>query len=227
MSWFSVLPVVATLLAEPPASVAPADPVVPPIAAGHPVAAPPAPAPADAPAPALHPAQHGNREAPAPPEQTVWYGWETLASDATAIVLFVGAYEIHFARSSTPRSTLNDGSAKVALGAGLTVYALGAPVVHLSRRNGGKAAASVALRLGLPLLIGGLAASSSPSCGDDGSICAIAYGLLGASVGAIAAMAIDAAVLARKRAAPRAGLGLQPAVVPVAGGARFVLGGRF
>jgi hypothetical protein len=40
-------------------------------------------------------------------------------------------------------------------------------------------------------------------------------------------MAIDAAVVARKPLASRSAPAIQPVVVPLAGGARFVLAGRF
>ncbi len=94
---------------------------------------------------------------------------------------------------------VHDGSvASLALG----TYVLGAPLVHLAHGRPGRAAGSLALRVGLPVVAAALLASSQRSscpstddtCDDDGEIGAIAVGLLG---GMLAASVIDTAFLAK------------------------------
>lgn len=80
-------------------------------------------------------------------------------------------------------------------------YVLGAPIVHLAHGNGGRAAASLGLRVGVPALgalIGfAIAESDSDSeCGNLGCVLnGVAMGAGGAVVGMAAAVLIDWVVL--------------------------------
>jgi len=104
---------------------------------------------------------------------------------------------------------------------GAVVYVAGGPTVHLAHGHPGRAAISVALRVGTPLVFGlagmgiGAALYHGPApcnggdmpyqgCYDDsgwGSFVAAIFGMgVGAGVGALTASTIDIAVLAREPA---------------------------
>jgi len=131
--------------------------------------------------------------APATAEPVVAsYREQTAASDAAAVgLLFVagGAKTVQLI--------------PVALG----TYFLGAPVIHLVHHRPGRAAASLALRVGLPILgamIGAKTYHSSCSphdveCDDVGPEVNEVLGVLG---GALAASVIDTAFLAKGDEAP-------------------------
>lgn len=86
------------------------------------------------------------------------------------------------------------------IGFGAGTYLLGAPIVYWSRDLHERAFASLGLRLALPALgaVAGFAAGASGKSGDAASIGAIDGGLIGVSIGAAAAMILDAAWLARR-----------------------------
>lgn len=114
-----------------------------------------------------------------------WYGSETLAADAGALLLF-------FAGVATND---RDTSQAVVLGAG-AAYLLGSPTVHLLHERGLASLGSLGLRAGLPVA-GGLAGAllsrfAPPNDGDEvviGTVFGVAGGLLSAVV-------LDAALLA-------------------------------
>jgi hypothetical protein len=83
--------------------------------------------------------------------------------------------------------------------AALGMYVAGSPIVHALHHDYGRAAASVALRVGVPLLLGGIgAAISSGQCNADCGDVPWAGGLLlGLTIGAVAASAIDIGYLSR------------------------------
>ncbi|HET7500094.1 MAG TPA: hypothetical protein VFK02_03800 [Kofleriaceae bacterium] len=156
---------------------------------GDPVDAPPAaPQPLVAPAPAFAPP---GMVAPRPQDEvrieTEHYGWQIVVSDVLAIGLAV----------------TNDGTA-VPLG-GLT-YLLGGPIIHGMHGEGGRAAGSLALRVGLPVL-GALAgrkllrpgsgcAQDDEGCGESPEIGGL---IVGGAIGLATAMIVDAALVARPR----------------------------
>ena len=88
------------------------------------------------------------------------------------------------------------GSPSGVLGFGaLGTYALGAPIIHLVHHNYGRSAASLGLRVGGPILLA--VTGAVVACGDShGEFCGLGAGLLGASLGVVAAIAVDAAVFA-------------------------------
>ncbi len=123
-----------------------------------------------------------------PPER--WYGWQTLIVDAAAAGAFVAGAGNHIdALSAT----------------GMILYGAGPPVVHGLHGRLGPAFEDLALRLVAPVLtalIGvGIEDAMTPDCSDTGDIClrGLAGGLAGLAIGYGAAVAIDAAVLARER----------------------------
>ncbi len=114
-----------------------------------------------------------------------WYGWQTLITDGASLAMLMGG------------ASANDSAGTWVALSGLT-YALGGPIVHWAHGNGGKGAASLGLRLGLPVGLGllGYACGSAISGGKDYG--AAVFGALGFVVGFPAAMAIDSAALARE-----------------------------
>jgi hypothetical protein len=114
------------------------------------------------------------------------YRWKIALADATCTVLMLSGTE--------------HGGSIGALG-----YLLVGPVIHGANDEGGRMAASLALRVGLPLL-GGFGfvelASASRHCAADDEDCgddegALFAGLFGVGLGMLTAMIIDTTVLAR------------------------------
>ncbi len=150
-----------------------------------------------------------------------WYGWQTLIADTMNIsALSLAAYPVD--DYATQESLVE---------IGLLGYFVGPPIVHWANGQAGKGWASLAIRTGSA----GSAIVGMPGCfgSDGGPRC-----LLGISglVGLIAAIPIDAAVLARKDVPREHGLRapVQPeiaSITPVvdAGHRRIGLsvGGRF
>jgi hypothetical protein len=113
-----------------------------------------------------------------------WYGWQTLLVDGGAFILFVGA--------------VNNQNSELGL-VGFGGYLLGAPIVHWAHGHGGKGLASFAIRGGSTFLavLGAAACVDNMFGGDDGpSSCPLMW--LGLA-GMLAAIPIDAAVLAREK----------------------------
>jgi len=140
-----------------------------------------------------------------------WYGWQTLASDGASLGLMLAGIV-----TAAEHAGLYDDEtpvmANVAATLGLAGYAAGAPVMHLVHERPGAAAASLGLRLALPLLGGALGAQSQtcppPSTsGDDYGNCGLGGLVLGLSAGVLAAVIIDATALSFERveAEPPAG----------------------
>jgi hypothetical protein len=131
----------------------------------------------------------------APPDTHIEgsYRLQTAAVDASAILLSVVAAKL---------------DSRAVLGAAATTYVAGPALVHLYHQHPGRAAASVALRVGLPLVLALLGAElSNRPCNDPeclgAPLAGAIYGFVG---GAIAASAIDIGYLSRgeDRAAPAA-----------------------
>ncbi|HWO23753.1 MAG TPA: hypothetical protein VNO30_33660 [Kofleriaceae bacterium] len=167
-----------------------------------PYAQPPYAPPPYAPPPYAQPpyAQPPYAPAPFPPKVTreVSYGHQTLISDGIAAVLITGAF-----LQDNPYSGL------AMIAGGVNVYAFGAPIVHWANGQGLGGFKSLGLRIGLPwlgMMAGNLigpknqvVCDSETGCPDsDESTIGLA---IGAGLGAIAAAAIDARYIARKRVA--------------------------
>lgn len=128
------------------------------------------------------------QEVVSPPSDSVkavrrWYGWQTLAVDGAALGVAVGGFAIH--------------ESEVPLVVGAGAYAIGAPIVHLAHREPWRAAGSLGLHLGLPILVGDVVARIDPTrCPghgeDDDHDCSEQLGRMG--VGVAAAMSVASAV---------------------------------
>lgn len=158
-------------------------------------------------------------DAPEEERETRWYGWQILLADLAS----VGAVVV------TPATE----GKSLYLGAG--GFALGGPIVHVAHGRPAIGAASLGLRLGVPLLaaaaglyVGGeTAVKCTPSAADGGcddvfgaAGAALAGGFLGLLGGMVAASAIDIGLLAHEpveRTTPPVSVG----VAPTKGGAAF------
>lgn len=121
-----------------------------------------------------------------PEKPSRWYGWQTLAADGGAAVLVLSAVSFD-QRPGSPSTALAFGA--------LGTYALGGPIIHLVHQNYGRSAASLGMRVGGPILLA--VTGAVVACGDDhGEFCGLGAGLLGASLGVVTAITVDAAVFA-------------------------------
>jgi hypothetical protein len=104
-----------------------------------------------------------------------WYGWQNLVADGVTIV----------AASATQRPEVF-----------LVGYLAAGPVIHWAHENVWQGFASLGLRAGLPVALGFMgAAVDSGHCSADFG-CGFGGFVVGLVVGSVAAIAIDAAVLA-------------------------------
>jgi hypothetical protein len=123
--------------------------------------------------------------APAVPETVTEelpsYRWETALADTATIVVGIAA------------------SKSNASGVFVAGYLLGGPLVHLANDHAGRAATSLGLRLGLPLLglLVGAEIGHSQCDADCDNDADIALAALGTLTGMIAASAIDIGYLSR------------------------------
>jgi hypothetical protein len=165
--------------------------------------------------------------APPPPPHASWYGYETIAADATAGALTA----LSFQTNSGPASW-----------GAIGVYVLGAPIVHAAHGRPLAALGSLGLRIGLPLLASAVGAatadcSSGRVVNDDD--CHFGPSIAGLAVGIVLGAIIDSAAIAWDppsspppyRPAPGTEPWsirlLAPSAVPLRGGAALTLGGLF
>lgn len=140
-----------------------------------------------------------------------WYGWQTLASDVAAGGLF-------FAAAKSGDGNLDDGAGTTLSLLSAAVYLAGAPTVHLLHHRSLRALGSFGLRIALPVVggvVGAATATCPPPTGDYGN-CGAGELVLGAGVGLVLAMALDAGVLAwdepKRKERPSAHWGLGPTI---------------
>ena len=192
-----------------------------------------APAPAPAPAPIV-----AEPTLPEPTEvaptrfatsererESYWYGWQTLTADGMSIATMIAGGA---ARSPT-------------LGyIGLGGYFVAAPIVHGVQGRVGVAFGSFGLRLGAPALGAVIGYAAAGPCHDQGQFLGCLFhgwaeAAVGGLIGAGAAIALDAALLANgtRLAAPTRETGmpkvtsLAPSFDPRTGAAGMGLGGTF
>jgi hypothetical protein len=125
---------------------------------------------------------------PPPPEQRAlrWYGYQTLALDGVAGLLFAGASK-----------------APVLFAPGYLVFLAGGPAVHAAHHRDGALVADVVLRLAVPVAAGfvGMStahcATQSSTLGDAlyEALCPMAGFGVGAEIGMLATSVFDAIVL--------------------------------
>jgi len=116
----------------------------------------------------------------APAETSSWYGYQTLATDVAALGLAL--------------ATDDDAMLFTAIG----LYALGAPAVHALHRRPLAAVGSVALRVGLPLVLSAVAAGmadcSKPVVNDEN--CDFGPRIIGLGLGVLTAVLADSIAVA-------------------------------
>lgn len=117
-----------------------------------------------------------------------WYGAQNLAFDGVALGLATTAV-------FTPRTPR-----KVLLGLSLGTYLVASPVIHGAHERPAIAVAALGLRIGMPLALGivGLGIGAADGQGFEGVGTALVGGVLGVALGALTAMLIDDAALARR-----------------------------
>jgi len=120
-------------------------------------------------------------------QETRWYGGTNILVDAASLGLLAGGIG---AQSAPPAIV------------GSLGYALGSPIVHWSHGNVGRGFASLGLRLGLPFVTGAVGAAVAGGCSDCDVPPAFGGAIIGAGVGALAAMIIDDVALAREEVPP-------------------------
>ena len=124
MSWFAVLPVMATILVQAPASEPSADSVVIPAGAGQPVAASPILAP----------------QAPPPPAgaATQWYGAAAVAADVAEMALVYGVVKYDADYQTTHGGVQAPGATPVGAVVVLSTLVSGAVVHGIHGHSGGR-----------------------------------------------------------------------------------------
>jgi hypothetical protein len=143
-----------------------------------------------------------------PAEVARWYGGDTLTTDGISLALALAG------GIAEP-----NGEALFWMAGG--GYVLGAPIVHLVHGNPGRAAASLGLRVALPMAFFGVGTTIEDCRGQD--FCGVRSFVIGVPLGMVAAMALDAAVLARDTVhrpvalAPTASFGPNGTTVGLAG----------
>lgn len=124
-----------------------------------------------------------------PTTERRWYGWQTIATDASAITLLALAANVE----ETAQSPL--------IAAAIGTYVLGAPIVHAAHGHIGKSAGSLALRLMAPAAWVGMGAMVSACDQAHESSCVvlpIIAGVGGIALGVLFPSILDAAVIARE-----------------------------
>jgi hypothetical protein len=143
-------------------------------------------------APSSHVPASKERREPAEAAPRRWYGWQTLSTDAAAGAL---AYTYYLSNNVW---TGGSGGPGWFVMSGAT-YLLGGPVVHVAHGKIGTGVGSLALRVGAPLVLGGVgyAVAGGPGQGgDNGWVAGLVGAIAGGMVGIVVAVTIDAAVLA-------------------------------
>jgi hypothetical protein len=129
-----------------------------------------------------------------PAGRDVWYGWQMLAADLASFATIGLATQV------------NDGGTSVSIGAlGVVGYVAAGPVIHAAHAQNGKIGGSLALRLGLPVVLGligaGIGAASFHQNAENdvfggSGLTAIGGAVVGAGVGMVGASVCDAVFLA-------------------------------
>lgn len=130
-------------------------------------------------------------ETPTEPLPPRWYGYQTIFADGGAIAGGVATGGVLF----------------------LPGYLLGAPVVHAIHGRPLRGLLDLGLRLGMPLAGAIVVGGSEYLATRNKGLPLLTFSVLGAAGGAVAAMAVDATVLAWDEGAPRKNvLAISPSV---------------
>jgi hypothetical protein len=150
-----------------------------------------------------------------PSEKTIWYGWQTLTTDAAALTLLLSGAVVNES---------NNGTAEAFAYASAATFVFGGPVVHAAHENWGRAFGSLGLRVGAPI-VGAFIGAALEDC-SGGDFCGLSGAAVGFTAGIGTAVALDAAVLARETV--REGeLAVIPVVSTGKNGSWVGLSGRF
>jgi hypothetical protein len=128
-------------------------------------------------------------DVPVAPQQPETYTLHILAADAVSVGILVTSAAIDGASSD---DTFANGLAFAGLGG----LALGGPIVHAVHGHWGRGAASLGLRVVLPL-VGASIGAATADCQKDEFLCGLSELALGYVIGEATAITLDAAVLAR------------------------------
>ncbi len=131
-----------------------------------------------------------------------WYGWQTLATDGAAVALVGLGLAVELGTDSPP-SALTASLFTL----GIAGYALGGPMVHFSQGHTGRGFASLALRVGLPVVLG--FGAVQVFCESTRELCPL-VAIPGGLLGILTAIPVDAAVLARDYVPVQGGVRLAP-----------------
>lgn len=126
-----------------------------------------------------------------------WYGWQTLTTDGASILLTLMALRSSDSSSSTTANTLGWLS--------VGTFVAGGPIVHFAHGNAGKGLGSLALRVGLPIVAGGLGAMVERTQCSGGDFCGLGGAFLGGLAGVTGAIVIDSTLLSYQRVPAHAG----------------------
>jgi len=148
----------------------------------------PAPAPAPVAAPPVPPADATWRGRVDHQEETSWYGWQTLLADGTSLLV------LPIAAGVSQSSALG----VVAVGG----YFLAPPFIHGAHGRWGMFAASLGLRVVVPVIGGLLGAAADGDC--RGELCIPVGAVIGVVSGVLAAVALDASLLSYETVEPDA-----------------------
>jgi hypothetical protein len=120
------------------------------------------------------------------PDESRWYGWQTLLADGAAVGTVIAAFSAEANRGGSTSFYVASASA----------YSLAAPMVHLFHRRPLVALEDVGIRLGAPAVLAlvgyGLGQGDHASFTPPGALEGIALG----AVGVVSAIVFDAAWLA-------------------------------
>jgi hypothetical protein len=145
------------------------------------------------------------------------YGWQIVIADVSSVAVTIAGGVAE-----------SDGVA----GIGIAGYFLAPPVVHFAHRNVWQGFASLGLRIAGPFL-GGAIGTAVANCGEDREgrdWCGVVPITVGVFAGILGAMAVDAAVFARKevpRRSTAASFTWSPALRLDRHGAGLAMGGQF
>jgi hypothetical protein len=149
----------------------------------------------------------------APSEWSRWYGGQTFAVDGLAV-----------ATAATALSMRSSGGRDMLLALSVGTYAFGPPLVHMLHGEGLRGLGSMALRVGVPLLVYELAMSGPCSTEDkyrDEPCMGRDFGaVFWTLLSYVAVTVVDGAALAYEEAPPRSGpsIGVAPWVASGTGG---------
>ena len=118
------------------------------------------------------------------------YAWQVAATDATLIGAAVAGFSLEGKDGS-----LNYIPSNTLMAVGGIGYFLGGPLVHIAHKHYGRAGISAAIRAGLPIFAGAVAARFA-TCSPNEILCGLDEFAMGFAAGAVAAAVVDSTLIA-------------------------------